>query len=62
MKTTLGSQYTTTSGDVVARFRDWRATFGTRPNINQPRPYFISFRDESVISVVLLKMEMNSDV
>jgi len=58
----LGSQYTTTRGDVVARFRDWRATFGRRPNINLPRPYMISFRDESIISVVLLKMEMNDNV
>lgn len=62
MKTILGSQYTMTSGDVVARFRDWRATFGRRPNINLPRPYMISFRDESIISVVLLKMEMNDNV
>jgi hypothetical protein len=62
MKTVLGSQYTTTSGNVVARFRDWRATFGRRPNINLPRPYMISFRDESVISLVLLKMEMNDNV
>ena len=62
MSTMLGSQYTTTSGDIVARFRDWRATFGTRPNINLPRPYMISFRDESIVSLVMLKMEMNDDI
>jgi len=62
MSKILGSQYTMTSGDVVVCFRDWRATFGTRPHVNQPRPYFISFRDESIASVVLLKMEMNDNI
>ena len=55
MSTMLGSQYT-------GNFHNWRATFSERPQSNMPRPYFISFRDESIISLVLLKMEMNDDI
>lgn len=52
MKEMYGSQYRWNEKE----YRDWRATFGS-PRRNGPRPYWVSFKDESVASVVLLKLQ-----
>jgi hypothetical protein len=38
---------------------EWYGYFGKKPKgyFNQPRPYFITMRDEATASMVLLKME-----
>ena len=32
----------------------WKSGFGSRPNTNSPRPYFITMRDEKVLTALLL--------
>ena len=44
----LGSQYSYNNV--------WKSTFGSRPRASQSRPYFITFRDESIATVVMLKL------
>jgi hypothetical protein len=56
LESMYGSQY---NGNKHGLYNHWRGTFGTKIPFNTHyRPYFITFRDESVISVVLLKLEM----
>jgi hypothetical protein len=54
LESMYGSQYKGTD-----LYYHWRATFGTHVPFNAHyKPYFITFRDESIISVILLKLEM----
>jgi len=51
----LGDQYDWSNYD--NRYRTWRAQFGNKVKGEIRRPYNISFRDESVISFIMLKLE-----
>ena len=57
-----GSQYAWSSR-VDSNFRNWRASFGIRnpKGCIRPRPYWISFKDESMATLVILKMEMENE-
>ena len=62
-----GSQYAWSSG-VDSHFRNWRAyfvirgaSFGIRNPQSRIRPYWISFKDESMATLVILKMEMENE-
>lgn len=55
-----GSQYAWSSG-VDSHFRNWRASFGIRDPQSRIRPYWISFKDESMATLVILKMEMENE-
>ena len=59
-KDAYGSQYARSSR-VDSNFRNWRASFGNRNPRNRVRPYWISFKDESMATLVLLKVEMEND-
>ena len=55
-----GSQYAWSSR-ADSNFRNWRASFGNRSPRSRIRPYWISFKDESMATLVLLKVEMEND-
>ena len=50
LESMLGSQYKHYNS------YQWKATFGNRSKANQSRPYFITFRDESIATMVMLKL------
>jgi len=45
-----GSQYAYNNNE-------WCGTFGSRPSRNEPRPYFITMRDEKVLTAMLLAVQ-----
>jgi hypothetical protein len=45
-----GSQY-------AYNHNEWRCGFGSRPRRNEPRPYFITLRDEKVLTAMLLAVQ-----
>ena len=40
------------------READWYSYFGHAPNSNSPRPYWITFRRESELTLVLLSVDL----
>lgn len=55
-----GSQYSWTPGG-NSNFRNWRSCFGNKHPQRGIRPYWISFKDESMATLVILKMEMENE-
>ena len=55
-----GSQYSWTPGG-NSNFRNWRSCFGNKHPQRGIRPYWISFKDESMATLVILKMEVENE-
>lgn len=55
-----GSQYAW-SPRANSNFRNWRSCFGNKHPQRGIRPYWISFKDESMATLVILKMEMENE-
>ena len=50
MTDVLGNQYKNWNS------YEWKGTFGSRSKVTGSKPYFITFRDESIATVVMLKL------
>lgn len=59
MTQVLGDQYDWKTYE--SRYKIWRAQFGRKVRGETRRPYVISFADVSVISFIMLKMELVND-
>ena len=45
------------SGNGWLRHGQWYSYYGARPNSNRPRPYWITFRNEQDLTLVLLSIK-----